>query len=196
MKDITRTEASGQSLQQTTDFISQIIQYSRDNHEKSICFVTGVPEAGKTLVGLNVAVQQFNQGDLAVYLSGNQPLVDVLTEALARDKKRQENEKNPEKHYTLTEARRNVKSFIQIVHHYRNTSLSKIKTPIRDGINVYMVRKPSDFEEVKALCKKYAHEAEEVLIEETVNLPPTWYEALCQRPLDIHILLIKIYQKK
>ena len=65
----------------------------------------------KTLVGLNVAVQQFNQGDLAVYLSGNQPLVDVLTEALARDKKRQENEKNPEKHYTLTEARRNVKSF-------------------------------------------------------------------------------------
>lgn len=134
VKDITRTEASGQSLQQTTDFISQIIQYSRDNHEKSICFVTGVPGAGKTLVGLNVAVQQFNQGDLAVYLSGNQPLVDVLTEALARDKKRQENEKNPEKHYTLTEARRNVKSFIQIVHHYRNTSLSKIKTPIRDGI--------------------------------------------------------------
>lgn len=93
-----------------------------------------MPGAGKTLVGLNVAVQQFNQGDLAVYLSGNQPLVDVLTEALARDKKRQENEKNPEKHYTLTEARRNVKSFIQIVHHYRNTSLSKIKTPIRDGI--------------------------------------------------------------
>lgn len=134
VKDITRTEASGQSLQQTTDFISQIIRYSRDNHEKSICFVTGVPGAGKTLVGLNVAVQQFNQGDLAVYLSGNQPLVDVLTEALARDKKRQENEKNPEKHYTLTEARRNVKSFIQIVHHYRNTSLSKIKTPIRDGI--------------------------------------------------------------
>ena len=134
VKDITRTEASGQSLQQTTDFISQIIQYSRDNHEKSICFVTGVPGAGKTLVVLNVAVQQFNQGDLAVYLSGNQPLVDVLTEALARDKKRQENEKNPEKHYTLTEARRNVKSFIQIVHHYRNTSLSKIKTPIRDGI--------------------------------------------------------------
>ena len=134
VQDITRTEASGKSLQQTTDFISQIIQYSRDNHEKSICFVTGVPGAGKTLVGLNVAVQQFNQGDLAVYLSGNQPLVDVLTEALARDKKRQENDKNPEKHYTLTEARRNVKSFIQIVHHYRNTSLGKIKTPIRDGI--------------------------------------------------------------
>lgn len=134
VEDITRTEASGKSLQQTTDFISRIIEYSKNNHEKSICFVTGVPGAGKTLVGLNVAVQQFNQNDLAVYLSGNQPLVDVLTEALARDKKKQEEEKNPQKRYTLTEARRNVKAFIQIVHHYRNTSLNKIKRPIQNGV--------------------------------------------------------------
>ena len=52
-------------------------------------------------------------------------------------------------------------------------------------VKVYLVRKPSDFEEVKTLCKKYTHEAEEVLIEETVNLPPTWYEALCQRFMSI-----------
>ncbi len=39
-----------------------------------------------------------------------------------------------------------------------------------ETVKVYMVRKPSDFEEVKTLCKKYTHEAEEVLIEETVNL--------------------------
>lgn len=96
--------------------------------------MTGVPGAGKTLVGLNVAVQQFNQNDLAVYLSGNQPLVDVLTEALARDKKRQEEEKNPQKRYKLTDARRDVKTFIQIVHHYRNTSLNKIKRPIQNGV--------------------------------------------------------------
>ena len=56
-------------------------------------------------------------------------------------------------------------------------------------VKVYLVRKPSDFEEVKTLCQKYTHEAEEVLIEETVNLPPTWYEALCQRPLDNYIFL-------
>ena len=59
-----------------------------------------------------------------------------------------------------------------------------------ETVKVYMVRKPSDFEEVKTLCKKYAHEAEEVLIEETVNLPPTWYEEFCQRPLDNYIFLI------
>ena len=56
-----------------------------------------------------------------------------------------------------------------------------------ETVKVYMVRKPSDFEEVKTLCKKYAHEAEEVLIEETVNLPQVWYEALCHRPLDNYI---------
>ena len=58
-----------------------------------------------------------------------------------------------------------------------------------ETVKVYMVRKPSDFEEVKTLCKKYAHEAEEVLIEETVNLPQVWYEDLCQRPLDNYIFL-------
>ena len=58
-----------------------------------------------------------------------------------------------------------------------------------ETVKVYMVRKPSDFEDVKTLCKKYAHKAEELLIEETINLPPTWYEALCQRPLDNYIFL-------
>ncbi|MBO7244628.1 MAG: hypothetical protein J6V53_05055 [Alphaproteobacteria bacterium] len=56
-------------------------------------------------------------------------------------------------------------------------------------LKVYMVQKPSDFEEVKNLCKKYAHEAKEILIEETINLPPTWYEEFCQCPLDNYIFL-------
>ena len=132
--DITKTEASGENLQRTSEFVMNVIDHSRANGEKSICFVTGVPGAGKTLVGLNIAVRQFEKKDLAVYLSGNQPLVDVLSEALARDKKRQEEERNPNVRYTLTEARRNVKSFIQIVHHYRDTTLSKLKTPIINGV--------------------------------------------------------------
>lgn len=53
---------------------------------------------------------------------------------MARNKKRQEELKNPSKRYNITEARRNVKSFIQIVHHYRNTSLNKIKYPIQNGV--------------------------------------------------------------
>ena len=132
--DITKTEASGEYLQRTSKFVMSVIEHSRANREKSICFVTGVPGAGKTLVGLNIAVRQFEKRDLAVYLSGNQPLVAVLSEALARDKKRQEEERNPGVRYNLTEARRNVKSFIQIVHHYRDTTLNKLKQPIVNGI--------------------------------------------------------------
>lgn len=132
--DITKTEASGEDLQRTSEFVMSVIEHSRANREKSICFVTGVPGAGKTLVGLNIAVRQFEKRDLAVYLSGNQPLVAVLSEALARDKKRQEEERNPGVRYNLTEARRNVKSFIQIVHHYRDTTLNKLKQPIVNGI--------------------------------------------------------------
>lgn len=134
VEDITKTEASGENLQRTSEFVMNVIDHSRANGEKSICFVTGVPGAGKTLVGLNIAVRQFEKKDLAVYLSGNQPLVSVLSEALARDKKRQEEERNPGVRYNLTEARRNVKSFIQIVHHYRDTTLSKLKKPIINGV--------------------------------------------------------------
>lgn len=132
--DITKTEASGKNLQQTCEFVMNVIDHSRTMKEKSICFVTGVPGAGKTLVGLNIAVRQFEKKDLAVYLSGNQPLVSVLSEALARDRKRQEEEHNPGVRYHLTEARRNVKSFIQIVHHYRDATLSKLKRPIVNGV--------------------------------------------------------------
>ena len=103
----------------------------KKNGEKSICFVTGVPGAGKTLVGLNVAMKQFEKKEPAVYLSGNRPLVDVLTEALARDKVEQEHAAGNK--FTLKKARREIKSFIQIIHHYRDNTLSKLKTPIQNA---------------------------------------------------------------
>lgn len=132
VESITRKEASGKTLKRTTKYILDVIRKSRENKEKSICFVTGVPGAGKTLVGLNVAIEQSkkNKDDakesLAVYLSGNGPLVKVLTEALARDKKERDGGK-------LTDARREVKRFIQEIYNYREQMLGKIKTPIVGG---------------------------------------------------------------
>ena len=133
--DITRHEAEGAQLERTTEYVMQVIHDTKKRGEKSICFVTGVPGAGKTLVGLNVAIQQSEQKqngkrDLAVYLSGNGPLVKVLTEALARDKKRQENERGNK--YNITDARREVGQFIQIIHRYRDQMLQKLRTPITD----------------------------------------------------------------
>lgn len=137
VEEITRHEAEGEQLDRTTKYVMQVIHETKERKGKSICFVTGVPGAGKTLVGLNVAIQQSDQEtdgkrDLAVYLSGNGPLVAVLTEALARDKQRQEKEKGNK--YNITTARREVSQFIQIIHRYRDQMLGKLKTPIRDGI--------------------------------------------------------------
>ena len=130
VENITRTEASGKNLTDTTDYLVDVIRQTRERNEKAICFVTGVPGAGKTLVGLNVAIQQFERAgegkdDLAVYLSGNGPLVEVLTEALARDKKKQAEDKGEK--CNITDARREVKSFIQNIYHYRNDYLNVLK---------------------------------------------------------------------
>lgn len=131
VEDITRSDASGESLKRTTDYLLKIIKRSRDKKEKSICFVTGVPGAGKTLVGLNVAIAQSKRAEdvkdnLAVYLSGNGPLVKVLTAALARDKKEREGGK-------ISDAKREVKRFIQEIYNYREQMLNKIKIPIKNG---------------------------------------------------------------
>ncbi|MDO5544404.1 MAG: DUF2075 domain-containing protein [Eubacteriales bacterium] len=119
--EITRSDAGAQNLNLTTQEIKRIVTHSKENNRKSIIFVTGVPGAGKTLVGLNLA-SEFHNSDLeehAVFLSGNLPLVTVLQEALARDKVKREAEEN-HRHISKDYALREVKSFIQIIHHYRD----------------------------------------------------------------------------
>ena len=139
VEDITRHEADKVSTDATIAYILDVIQKSKANKEKSICFVTGVPGAGKTLVGLDVAVRQTYQGqdkpiedEGAVYLSGNGPLVAVLTEALAKDNYQKCRERSESK--KLSDSRREVCKFIQIIHRYRDNMLAKIKNPVENGI--------------------------------------------------------------
>ena len=138
VEDITRHEADKVTTDATIAYILDVINRSKREGEKSICFVTGVPGAGKTLVGLDVAVKQsyqddgtFNEDDGAVYLSGNGPLVAVLTEALARDNYKKSREKGDDK--KLSDSRREVSKFIQIIHRYRDNMLAKIKNPEVNG---------------------------------------------------------------
>jgi hypothetical protein len=121
--DITRHEADKPDISLTTESIDDIIRASRDGNFKSICFVTGVPGAGKTLVGLNTATKHQDKDDglHSVFLSGNGPLVAVLREALARDNI--ENEKARGVTVKKGEARSRVRSFIQNVHHFRDECL-------------------------------------------------------------------------
>jgi hypothetical protein len=83
---ISRHDAGARNLRLTSVGVEEIIERARSRQEKAIVFVTGVPGAGKTLVGLNVATRRRTLGEArAVYLSGNGPLVAVLQEALTRD---------------------------------------------------------------------------------------------------------------
>jgi len=127
--DITRSDAGAENLTVTTDEIYKIIEYSKKNQRKSICFVTGVPGAGKTLVGLNIAIQRSDakKGEHAVFLSGNYPLVAVLQEALARDKVTQE--KNSGNRLTKRNALRSTSAFIQIIHKYRDSFVKNNNIP-------------------------------------------------------------------
>ncbi len=127
VEDISRSDASAINLSETSQSIADIISLSKERSEKSICFVTGVPGSGKTLVGLNVATTHIDKdSDLySVFLSGNGPLVMVLREALTRDKVARAKEKG--KKIKKGEAMSEVKMFIQNVHHFRDDCLVDIE---------------------------------------------------------------------
>ncbi len=127
--EIFRSDASGAELHRTTDAISTVIENAKQGKYKAICFVTGVPGAGKTLIGLNIATRHLDDHSniYSVFLSGNGPLVQILQEALARDKV--EREKAAGRRITKSAARSEVKTFIQNVHHYRDEYLKDTRAP-------------------------------------------------------------------
>jgi hypothetical protein len=129
VQEISRSDASAINLSQTSDDVSEIIQFSKRNSVKSICFVTGVPGAGKTLVGLNIATKHIDKGNdlYSVFLSGNGPLVAILREALARDKVQRQKELGHK--VKKGEVMSEVKMFIQNVHNFRDEGLIDMKKP-------------------------------------------------------------------
>lgn len=131
VKDISRNDASAKNLNQTTKAINKIIDYSKKNEKKAICFITGVPGAGKTLAGLNIAVerQRVAKDEHAVFLSGNGPLVAVLQEALCRDDVLRNKSKK-------RDALRKAKEFIQLIHHFRDDAIS-VKTPPIERVAIF-----------------------------------------------------------
>jgi len=130
VEEISRSDAGAINLSKTAKAISEIINNSKQNGIKSICFLTGVPGAGKTLAGLNLANSWHNEDESehAVFLSGNGPLVDVLREALARNEVEtaRENGEKKKKSSTISKA----KAFIQNIHHFRDDALENTKAPI------------------------------------------------------------------
>lgn len=121
VREISQSHAGRENLTETTDAILEAIKQAQSNDEKIICFITGVPGAGKTLAGLNIVHNVENNSGKGVFLSGNGPLVKVLTEALARDNSKR-------KQIPLTQSRREI-AFVQNVHQFLDFYHNNHQTP-------------------------------------------------------------------
>lgn len=128
--DLSRSDAGEKNLARTSVAIADLISEAKLKRKKAICFVTGVPGAGKTLVGLDVATKHMDaKSDLhSVYLSGNGPLVSILREALTRDEVARK--KAVGQKLRKGEARKAVDAFIQNVNHFRDAYLADEQPPV------------------------------------------------------------------
>jgi len=151
--EISRSEAGAENLTRTADAIRQIISESSKTGQKSICFVTGVPGAGKTLAGLNVANSWHDSqnNEHAVFLSGNGPLVDVLREALARDDVVRA--KAAGKRLAKSAALSKVKAFVQNIHHFRDDALASNAPPIEHVAIFDEAQRAWDLQQTAAFMK-------------------------------------------
>jgi len=185
VNDISRSDASAINLSTTSDTISEIIRSSKEKSQKSICFVTGVPGAGKTLVGLNIATKHIDRSNdlYSVFLSGNGPLVEILREALARDKVRSEKEHGHKlrKGIALGE----VKMFIQNVHNFRDECLvDKGKPPIEhvalfdEAQRAWDVKQTSNFMRRRKKISNFNISEPEFLIS-CLDRHPDWAMIVC-----------------
>lgn len=182
--DITRSDAGAENLTVTTSEIDRIIAHSKEYRRKSICFVTGVPGAGKTLVGLNIAIEHANadKGEHAVFLSGNFPLVEVLQEALARDKVAQA--KATDTKIKKQDALRATKAFIQIIHQYRDSFVGNNDLPperiviFDEAQRAWTSDKIADFMKRKKGISDFTESEPEFLIS-TMDRHQDWAVVIC-----------------
>jgi len=184
VQEIARHDAGAKNLALTSAAVARIVERSRDRGWKSICLVTGVPGAGKTLVGLDVATRfQDAKSELhSVYLSGNGPLVAILSEALARDKVQQE--KRNGKTMRKGEARQAVQAFIQAVHHFRDEGLKDPRPPadhvaiFDEAQRAWNLAKTADFMQRKKGRPGFAQSEPDFLIS-CLDRHPDWAVVVC-----------------
>jgi hypothetical protein len=153
--EISRSDAGAKNLTETARTLEEIIVSARQRSEKAICFVTGVPGAGKTLVGLNVATAHIDSKTelYSVFLSGNGPLVSILQEALARDKVRRTRARGGR--IGKGQAHSEVKAFIQNVHHFRDDCLvDRTKPPLEHVAIFDEAQRAWDLHETASFMKR------------------------------------------
>jgi len=129
VREIANSIASKESLTNATDALISAISDAESNRKQILAFVTGVPGAGKTLVGLN-SIHNKAIGERGVFLSGNGPLVKILREALAEDQVRRDR-------VPKDVAMRGASVFIQNMHDFVRNHFGERSTPCNEHIIVF-----------------------------------------------------------
>lgn len=185
VEEITRSDAEAENLAITANRVHDVIVNASQHNQKAICFVTGVPGAGKTLVGLDVATKHTNKDNElhSVYLSGNGPLVAVLREALAADKVRRERAFG--RKLKLGIARSEVQMFIQNVHHFRDDCIADSDHPPLERVAIFdeaqrawTLEQTTRFMQQKKGLAGFAQSEPEFLIS-CMDRHPDWSVVVC-----------------
>lgn len=164
------------NLHGTVDAIARGVADARARRERLVCFVTGVPGAGKTLAGLE-AVQRIEAESAgeegASFLSGNGPLVKVLQEAIARDAARRSDPRGTRT--TKEEALRRAKKLVQNVHEFvREHGIDHPDEPFADTVIAYdEAQRAWDADAVERFHKR-ALGSEASLILDVMGRRPGW----------------------
>lgn len=140
LSEIAHSEAGQDDINLCETKLGEIIDYAKSNNKKCLCFVTGVPGAGKTLVGLDVVAKSLdneNDSTRSVYLSGNGPLVEVLREAL----KISVRDSNKQKKITLSKHEKDmvdesINGLIQSSYEFKKAHARDLR-PITDKILIF-----------------------------------------------------------
>jgi hypothetical protein len=183
--EISRSDASAINLSETSDAISEIIQISKEKSYKSLCFVTGVPGSGKTLVGLNIATKHIDKDSelYSVFLSGNGPLVAILREALTRDKVQREKELGHK--IKKGEVMSEVKLFIQNVHNFRDEGLINPNKPPIEHVALFdEAQRAWDLQQTANFMKRRKnlsnfHVSEPEFLISCLDRHPDWAVVVC-----------------
>ena len=108
IREIAHSEASEHEIEAVCQTIQGYVDHARTHHQHAICFLTGVPGSGKTLVGLSLAHSEKNNEDAIHFMSGNGPLVKVLQQLFTNESRKSG--------AAAPQARAEAKTLIENVH--------------------------------------------------------------------------------
>ncbi len=157
IRELSQSEAGAEQLRKTQETVADALRASIENRERTICFITGIPGAGKTLAGLNV-VHSIPDEHKATYLSGNGPLVKVLQEVLAKDMARRDGK-------TMDAARRESKTLVTNVHKWLDEYISRdpSRVPYEDVVVFDEAQRAWNQEQSRRKFKRDSSEPEMML---------------------------------